>query len=282
MKKILKTIILSSLIFSESHALQEVQDGVIDDRIKTMIYKPDSVHKYTGFFGIVTHITLEEGEAVERLILGDASGWEIQTFGNRLFFKPKTTKSSVINTNAVMMTNSANGGRIYHFELTAEKPDGLDDTRVALETKFVYPYQHKMTAGYQDLEDLDDSPSSNNAPEAIDAEIAKIFKLFDSIIEASKVNTDYALLGEERIEPIQVMDDGTFTVMKFRKGGLNELPVAMAVSSDGSESIVNFRVRGEYMIIEQVAARFTLRSGNDKVCVFNRKIPFKYKDPTKR
>ena len=40
------------------------------------------------------------------------------------------------------------------------------------------------------------------------------------------------------------------------------------VDSMGNESIINFRARGPYIVVERVAPRFTLRHGNSVVCVF--------------
>ena len=47
------------------------------------------------------------------------------------------------------------------------------------------------------------------------------------------------------------------------------VPAFFMVDSRGEESLVNYRTVGDYIVIERVANRFTLRHGADIVCVFN-------------
>jgi len=46
-----------------------------------------------------------------------------------------------------------------------------------------------------------------------------------------------------------------------------------AVDPDGNESVVNFRMEGKYVVIERVGSLFTLRDGNEALCLFNEDRP---------
>ena len=82
-------------------------------------------------------------------------------------------------------------------------------------------------------------------------------------------NFKYKVSGNAKnIEPVQIFDDGEFTYMKFRDINA-ELPAIFRVESDNTESLVNYRLANGYIVVERVAGRFTLRHGNDIICVFN-------------
>lgn len=47
-----------------------------------------------------------------------------------------------------------------------------------------------------------------------------------------------------------------------------------SVDDDGNESIVNYQVAGDYIVVERVESRFTLRHGKEVACVFNESSVF--------
>ena len=51
-----------------------------------------------------------------------------------------------------------------------------------------------------------------------------------------------------------------------------EIAAIFYVDSDGYEGLVNYRVKGDYVIVERVTERFTLRHGSDTICVFNNNL----------
>ncbi|MDZ5762661.1 Type IV secretion system protein VirB9 C-terminal domain protein [Candidatus Cyrtobacter comes] len=56
--------------------------------------------------------------------------------------------------------------------------------------------------------------------------------------------------------------------MKFRNNN-SVIPAIFVVHEDGSEGLVNYRMNGDYVVVEMLAARFTLRYGKQAACVFN-------------
>ena len=67
--------------------------------------------------------------------------------------------------------------------------------------------------------------------------------------------------------PSRVFDDGQKTYFDWPKGAA--APAVFAVGSDGSESLVNFVMRGELMVVERVGPGFMLRNGVETTLVRN-------------
>lgn len=82
---------------------------------------------------------------------------------------------------------------------------------------------------------------------------------------------DYSFSGDKRIIPLHVYDDGQFTYMQLQAN--QPVPSVFVVdNTKGNESVVNFRQRGDVLVIQQIAPQFTLRSGENQVAsIFNDK-----------
>lgn len=77
----------------------------------------------------------------------------------------------------------------------------------------------------------------------------------------------------EDLKAIDVFDDGKYTYFKYdREKALSKFPYAYKVV-DGYDHPINSRVVGNYIIAEDVARKWTLRLGDEYVCV--QKIPSK-------
>ena len=86
--------------------------------------------------------------------------------------------------------------------------------------------------------------------------------------DLSRYNFNYQYTGEKLIAPTKVFDDGIFTYIEFASNN-SEAPAIYSVDSEGFETLVNYRISGKYIIVEKVAPQYTLRNGNDIVCVYN-------------
>jgi type IV secretion system protein VirB9 len=226
-------------------ALRLARPTAIDSRIQVMTYNPDDVFQFTGFYGFQSSIELDEEEVVETISMGDTMAWQIVPSGRRIFLKPIEENAT---TNMTVLTNQ----RLYHFELHAEHASGIRDPRMVFTMRFLYPDSPHSNSGIQQL-------STASAPD---------------LSEPGRYNFRYTISGEDTIAPIKIFDDGEFTYFEFRKKNA-EIPAFFKVNNDGTESIVNYRVAGDYIVIERVTSQFTLRSGSDIVCVFNEAMPLR-------
>lgn len=210
-------------------------------KFRSYIYNPNEVYRYLGHYLFQGFIEFEKDENISTITMGDPSQWLFEHLGNRLFLKPVGEGNS--QTNMTVITNK----KIYHFELTAKEAKGIDDKDLIFVAKFAYP----------------DDKDKNilQFPKAIKSDIPDLTNL-------NIYNFNYQYTGSPNIAPIKVFDNGEFTYFQFPR--LNaEIPAIFGVDSSGFESIVNYRSAGDYIIVEKVGAQFTLRSGEDIVCVYN-------------
>lgn len=234
-------ILFSVVIFFVSlnaYAIREPRATSGDSRIRVIAYSPNVVFKYVGYYGYQGSIELEEGEEVGTISMGDTTGWQIVPSGYRIFLKPIDNEAT---TNMTLITNK----RMYFFELHAEKAKNIDDPGLAFTVKFLYPDSGKKDA----LE--------NNA-----------FSLTPNLSQLNNYNFKYSISGSRVITPLKIFDDGRFTYFEFRDKNA-PVPAFFGVDDDGNESIINYQVSGDYIVVERVEARFTLRLGKEIVCVFN-------------
>lgn len=235
------TLILAFVFHAAAaHAVTEPQPIKMDHRVRTAVYQPDNVYKYTGHYRYQSSIEFAPDERIETISMGDSTAWMMNPSGNRLFLKPIEQDAT---TNMTLITNK----HIYLFELHAKDTDDINDPNMVFIMRFIYP-------GESDLQTI--THFNDNAPE-IDLEK-----------NPEKYNTNYTISGPETTAPIKIFDDGEFTYFQFRDKNA-EVPAFFWVDAQGNESLINFRTRGDYIVVERVASKFTLRHGIDVVCVFN-------------
>ncbi len=245
MKKILKLLTIS-LLFSASMnnawALREAKPMAVDSRLKVMIFNPNDVYKYTGFYGYQGNIQFAKSEVISNVSMGDSTAWQIIPLENILFLKPIASDAT---TNMTVITNK----RIYYFEVHAQETESPNDPEMAFSVKFIYPNEDGVTSVVQQVE-------SSSGPD---------------LTQPERFNFNYTISGSEEIAPLKIFDDGEFTYFEFRSKNA-EVPAFFSVNKDGEESVINYRMLGKYVVIEKVNARFTLRSGGLHTCVYNEKI----------
>jgi type IV secretion system protein VirB9 len=68
--------------------------------------------------------------------------------------------------------------------------------------------------------------------------------------------------GNARFKPVRVMDDGTRTFITMSDSmTVDEAPVLFVVGADGTEQLVNYRLRGNIFVIDRLADKLALISG---------------------
>lgn len=234
---------LSMLCPVESYAIRESHSIPGDKRLKVILYSPNEVFKFTGHYTYHSIIEFSEDETIENISMGNSLGWQMVPAGHRLFLKP-------IQNDAVTNMTLITDRRMYFFELHAAEATGIDDPNLSFITRFIY------------------SDTKDNS----DIRQYTVEKGPD-LSEPEKYNFNYTISGSEYISPQLIFDDGEFTYLRFRD--LNaDIPAFFLVDSEGKESLVNYHKEGDYIVIERVTSRFTLRNGPDVVCVFNERIPY--------
>lgn len=242
----MKHILISLCLFLVStailHAAQNPVPGRLDPRVTTVIYQSNNVLKVKATHGISTAIIFEEDERLETIALGDTESWQVtpNERKNILFVKPVANN---VPTNMNIVTNK----RMYFIELVDNKPSA---EKQVFGVRFIYPDNAATSAMRKEAEYRAANPN-----------ISKI--------EKENVNLDYSFSGSQSIKPTMIFDDGNKTYLKFK----GKIPAIFSVNSDYSESLVNFRKEGEYIVIDSTATQYTLRDGTTWTCIFNLRKP---------
>ncbi|WP_085344657.1 TrbG/VirB9 family P-type conjugative transfer protein [Vibrio sp. ArtGut-C1] len=87
-----------------------------------------------------------------------------------------------------------------------------------------------------------------------------------------KYNFRYAKWGDDELAPEYAWDDGRFTCMKFSKNA--ELPVIYQINADGKESLVNYHIERDTVVIHSVADEYRLRLGQRVLGIHSHFVEF--------
>ena len=212
-----------------------------EKKFRSYLYNPNDVYRYIGHYTYQGFIEFEEGETIGTISMGNPSLWLFESLGNRLFLKPIGEDGS--ETNMTVITSK----KVYHFELMAREAKGIADKNLIFVVKFVYPDEKEKNIVEFAKTSASDEPD---------------------LRDLSKFNFNYQYTGEKNIAPSKVFDNGQFTYFQFSSKNA-EIPAIFIVDADGFEALVNYRVTGDYIVVERVGAQFTLRNGSEIVCVYN-------------
>lgn len=238
-----------------------------DQRIRDVIYSETQVFRIVGVFRSATQIVFSASERVEHVALGDTVSWEVAPAENSLFIKPREMAGS---TNLIVLTRSSAGIRTYTFELSARR--GAIGARTAdtfFKVVFRYPLEEAAAAKA--------AATQATYARAVALQAGAIRSALDLAVLEGKRNLHYSVQGSSAIQPTEITDNGQFTALRFPNQ--RELPAFFAVNPDGSETIVPFDVRDEFVVIHGVFGQLRLRRGKDVLCIFNEAKDFYGRDP---
>jgi type IV secretion system protein VirB9 len=219
--------------------------GLVDPRVRVVAYDPEQVIKLHGFVGYQIHFQFAEGETFVNLAAGDNKALDVGYEANHLVLKPLAEK---VATNITVITNR----RVYQFDYSAsaDRPDPARQD-VIYSLRFIYPKEEARKAA-EELEQQRTNLKLASAGE--DSHRAR--------------NTNYWGCGASAIRPESAYDDGVQTRLRF--AAHSEFPTMYVKNDDESESLVNFTVDNDEVVIHRVARSFVLRRGKLVACIQNR------------
>jgi type IV secretion system protein VirB9 len=231
----LRTALAAFSLLSAALAV-EAKAAAPDPRIHVVVYDPDAIVRLVGHTGYQMTIEFGDGEKVETVAIGDSMGWQItpNAAANLLFVKPVGISRP---TNMTIVTNR----RRYTFELNSRSGIKAAPNNIIYTLRFSYP---EVVAPANAAGTL---PLISKPPE--------------------EWNRAYTYEGAKANLPTEVFDDGNATYFRFGKD--TPTPAIFVISADGGESIVNFAVRGPYVIVEQVSEKLVLRQGKAVTYIYN-------------
>jgi len=219
-----------------------------DSRIRTFVYGENEVFNVLTRYGYQSSIEFGDTEKILTISLGNPVAFKVTPAENRLFVKTLQNDS---RTNMTIITDH----RTYQFDLSSEASEGQDLVYVM---RFYYPESDFNNKKFEDAA----------VSESVTADIKDIIP---AAVSATNYNYNYSISGPDSVAPVKIFDDGKGTFFKFPGNNLN-LPAFYLVGPDGYETPVAFKPSGEFVVVEKIAGRMSLRFGEQVVCVFNDNI----------
>jgi type IV secretion system protein VirB9 len=247
--------------------------------IRQVAYSPLLRTNIVGVVGQPVTLTFPKGEIVYRVVqsarpgadgtLADA-GWQApkpeeikeQPLGNVVPLWPAEPGTSMLTITTKMADDGSQ--KVYAFRLVARAADaGAEDAADVVQnliftgTVAATPVQQQAAAAaWWDKKHADDGAK------ALD-------KLRADALTASAETCHYTAKGKRptAIEPRCPMDNGEWTFMRFP--GLSKKPAVYVVTGDNEERLARQHGAGDFVVVEEIAARFRLRLGTEVLDVIN-------------
>lgn len=239
-------VLVAGLAFVSPVAAHEA----LDPRIREVAYDPAAVYRIAGAFRTATQIVFSPDETIRHAAIGDSVAWEVAAEGSVLFLKPRERHQA---TNLLVVTERGGAIRHYAFELVAREPG--DRTAIAYQVRFRYPADDQAAA----------AQALAVQAEAVERRLIGL-ELERGVVEGTR-NLAWSAQGDAALQPSEVSDNGRFTVLRFP--GVQPLPAVFEVGEDGSERLIPYDVRGEFVVIHGVTRGLRLRRGQSVLCLFN-------------
>lgn len=239
-------VMIAALALAPSPGRPEAQPMPLptDNRLVVFSYDPNQTYPVMTLPGTVTDIQLHEDERLTHAAIGDSVQWQTSAAGNHFFVKP--VKHDIF-TSLTLVTDK----RAYQISLISSTKGGKWYQRVS------WRYPELVVAAEQE-------EKKKAEREAREAERLEALKASEPL-DPSSLNFDYRISGEESIRPSLVMDDGGRTWIRMPRG-MQELP-ALFVEEDGKAALVNFSVKGDYLVVQRTAKKFLLRLGKREAVI---------------
>jgi type IV secretion system protein VirB9 len=213
-----------------------------DPRIRYVRYESGRVYRLRGYVGYEIDLQFAPGERFVGLGVGDGKAVKIAAAANHLFIKPLAAH---IATDMTVLTNR----RAYVFKYRV-RTSGAPARGAAIVYAVRFEYsptpQQSAPARRQRRRVQQDLYRAEHAPPR---------------------NEDYWFCGPRALQPQAAWDDGAETHLIFPSR--EPLPAVFVRNADGSESLVNFDMRGDQMVIHRIARRFVLKRGRLTGCIVN-------------
>jgi len=225
--------------------IQPVRDGFIN-AMQVYPFTDGALYQVYAATGEITDIALQPGEQLigngpvaagdtVRWIIGDTESGTGAARQVHILVKPTRPD---LSTNLVINTDR----RTYHMELHS-----TEKTYMA-SVSWQYPQDQLIALRRQNAE-------------------AETARPIAGSVDLGAINFRYAIEGDRPPwRPLRAFDDGRQVFIEFPTGiGQGKMPPLFVVGPEGKTSeLVNYRVRGHYMIVDRLFAAAELRFGAGK------------------
>lgn len=192
-----------------------------DAHVQTVFWDPDQIINITGAPGWQITVEFAPDERIENVAIGDALAWQVVPNKRARNLFLKPLLKNAA-TNMTVLTDR----RRYIFALDT----GPRRASTPWVVRFEYP----------------------PPPVVLSAEV---------VVEQAPIteNSNYAKAGDAGLLPTRIWDDGRMTYFEFAEEVA--IPAIFMGKPGKDEALVNSTMRGRTVVVQQLAAIFTLREG---------------------
>jgi P-type conjugative transfer protein VirB9 len=215
-----------------------------DTRLVQFEYDPDNTFLVLGRPKSLTHLEFGADERIQTVAGGDTKHWELTPTQNRrhLFVKPIYEQ---LETSMTVITDK----RTYQFVLRSTGPGGK--------------WYQRVTWRYGETLLVDARAEEERATAAAVA-VKTVERELGEAVRPQDLRFGYTLDGDAPFRPVSLFDDGSFTWIRM-PARLAELPALFGGGEDGTLVIVNYVVKGDYLLAQRVMERGVLKLGKQEV-----------------
>lgn len=185
----------------------------------------------------VCDIELQGGEVVRDVLVGDTVRWKVEP-----------------------ATSGAAGGQAIHLIVKPSEP-GLVTSMVVTTSRRTYhiqlkshPSQYMARVGFEYPEDVSAKLADVNAR-------LEASTIPGAGVPAEQLNFSYSVSGSAGWRPTRVYSDGEKTFIQFPQSISGQDAPVLFVTSGGQNRIVNYRMKGDMMVVDYHVDRAVLVSG---------------------
>ena len=230
---------------------QDSGDAIAKEAEVSFFYYPGGLYKVNTKEGFLTDIRLQPGESVLSIMGGDTSRWTVDQAvsgtgtdkQSHVYIKPL---KAGLETNLIINTDH------HSYQILVRSSSDRPVPMVA----WSYPQETKAAFVRQQVEEKKKD----------DETIVMAGKSID------KINFNYAVRGNKYAwTPTMVCDDGVKTFIKMPDAiSSNELPALFVKDTKGNLSMVNYRFKNGYFIVDRLFNEAELRNGADQAVTIKR------------
>lgn len=226
-----------------------------DSRLQSVHYEADKVVTVKGRLGYQSMIEFAQGEQIENVAVGDSAAWQVtpNKRANLLFLKPLMAGAK---TNMTVVTDQ----RTYLFDLSVASGGSAP----LYNLRFTYgprPQKVQTRIAYPNL--LPDAPAASSPP--------RVVRAAAQAVGQPKLNYAWKKKGDKEILPARYYDDGRSLYLQWKPGV--PIPALSERDGKGREGLVNYRLVGNFIVVDQVPHTLVMRLGKDEAVLINRNPP---------
>jgi type IV secretion system protein VirB9 len=233
-------------------ATAQVAASEADARLVTLTYDEAQVFTIRGKVLVQTTIKFREDERIENVAIGDSKAWQVQPNKAQsiLFVKPLEPSAA---TNMTVVTTK----RTYLFDLVASPRN-----KPLYVMQFRYPEAEKAEREAR----LAAAAEEQAREEASAMEMAAATDPY-AVIDPARLNWEWASEGDKELLPARAYDDGEAVYLTWPAG--TPIPAILVTNERGELGAVNFAVRGDTVVLDEVPGQIVLRSGDEAATLTN-------------